>query len=78
MSGYKVARLAALTRDGWRCQVCRGTDQLTAHHRVPRHITRSDHPDGLATLCRACHDYVEQLDLLALYIGWAPYYVKGQ
>jgi 5-methylcytosine-specific restriction endonuclease McrA len=55
------------------CQVCRAASSLTAHHKVPRHISHDDSPANLIALCRACHSEVEQLDQLDSYLDWARY-----
>lgn len=67
---YRDSRLVAIARDG-HCLVCRSGESLTAHHRIPRHISRDDSPRNLVTLCRPCHDEVEQLDSIELYLSWA-------
>jgi 5-methylcytosine-specific restriction endonuclease McrA len=67
---YRDSRLVAIARDS-RCLVCRSVEQLTTHHRIPRFVSRDDSPRNLVTLCRPCHDEVEQLDAIELYLSWA-------
>jgi 5-methylcytosine-specific restriction endonuclease McrA len=78
VNGYKTARLAAIERDGGRCLVCGASDGLTVHHLIPHHIVRRHRLENLRTLCEPCHFATEQLDLLALYIGWLPYLIKDR
>jgi 5-methylcytosine-specific restriction endonuclease McrA len=77
MSSYKTARLLTLARDGWRCLVCGGSERLTTHHRVPRHLSRNDRPANLIVVCRSCHDFAEELDRLPAALDWLPYLIKG-
>jgi 5-methylcytosine-specific restriction endonuclease McrA len=77
MNARKAARLTAIERDGRACQLCRGTDQITTHHRIPRHLSRNDRAANLVTVCRACHDVIEELDRLPAALDWLPYLIKG-
>lgn len=76
MRRYRDARRKALARDGC-CLVCGGLENLTTHHRIPRHISRDNSTRNLATLCRACHDLIEVLDAIPLYLSWAAYLIRG-
>ena len=76
MNGYKLARLAAIERDGGHCRLCGTSERLTVHHAIPRFIVRHHRPENLVCLCRGCHDVIEELDQLALYLSWAPYLTK--
>ena len=58
---WRVARVAALERDGGCCVRCESADDLTVHHIVPWRQTRDDSVGNLVTLCRACHYRVEYL-----------------
>jgi HNH endonuclease len=46
-------------RDGHRCVVCGGSDQLSIHHIRPKAIGGVGRPANCVTLCRTCHDQVE-------------------
>jgi 5-methylcytosine-specific restriction endonuclease McrA len=76
VNARKLSRLVAIERDGGRCQVCRGTDQITTHHRIPRHLSRNDRAANLISLCRGCHTIVEELDRLPDLLAWLPYLTK--
>ena len=61
---HRVCEIIA-TRDHYRCQSCfkrlfRKT--VTVHHIIPRRECGTDDPDNLITLCRACHDIIEETD----------------
>jgi hypothetical protein len=49
---------------------CGTHEGLTTHHRIPRSISRDDRAANLATLCRTCHDLIEVLDAIPLYLSW--------
>jgi 5-methylcytosine-specific restriction endonuclease McrA len=72
MGAWKQQRAAAIDRDGCRCQICRTSEGLTVHHKVPWYISRDDGLDNLITLCRTCHDGIEQLDQVSIILSWAP------
>lgn len=63
-------RAKVVERDGCRCVVCRTSEDLTAHHKVPWHICRDDGLANLITLCRRHHREIEELDAIALYLSW--------
>src|SRR5258708_6246230 len=56
---WRRARMRALRRDGYHCQDCGATEDLTVHHLKPFAEFRGDHAahelDNLLTVCRACH-----------------------
>jgi HNH endonuclease len=65
-------RAEVVERDGCRCVLCRTSENLTAHHKIPWHISRDDSPCNLVTLCRRHHDAVEELDAIEVYLSWQP------
>ena len=71
MLRLREARLVAIARDESRCVVCRAGAGLTVHHRIPRYVSHDDRPANLVTVCRTCHDTIEELDRIALYLSWA-------
>lgn len=57
--GYANTKAYVLTRDGYRCQHCKGKSKdkrLEVHHIVFRSENGSDEEDNLITLCKTCHD----------------------
>ena len=54
---WRVLRLRALDRDGWRCSECGRAGKLEVHHVVPVRDGGERLPplSGLRTLCRTCH-----------------------
>lgn len=50
-------------RDKHRCQSCRIKVGLSVHHIVPRDEGGKDYPPNLITLCKFCHDEIEELGL---------------
>ena|SRR5271167_3798758 len=53
---WEARRQQVLERDGHRCRVCNGTEQLNVHHRTYERRGDEDLND-LTTLCRSCHEY---------------------
>lgn len=53
LRGWKEIRDTVLERDGHRCAVCGGGEDLHVHH-VDRNPTNDD-PANLITLCGICH-----------------------
>jgi hypothetical protein len=54
---YDLWKTLVFVRDGWKCQVCGSTENITAHHiRSYRHnpCLRTDPANGI-TLCDPCH-----------------------
>jgi hypothetical protein len=45
-------RAEVVERDGCKCLMCRTSENLTAHHKIPWYISRDDSPCNLVTLCR--------------------------
>ena len=54
---WQRARIVALERDGYSCQVCRHNlrGELDVHHRMPRSLRLDHSPSNLITLCDAHH-----------------------
>ena len=53
---WAQVRVAAFTRDGYRCRRCGSPGRLEAHHEPP--LRKGADPyvlDGIMTLCRSCH-----------------------
>lgn len=51
-------RVAAFTRDAFRCRNCGKAGRLEAHHEPPLNERDGGDPydlDGIVTLCRTCH-----------------------
>jgi 5-methylcytosine-specific restriction endonuclease McrA len=74
---YRQQRARAIERDGCKCVVCRTSEELTAHHKIPRYISRDDSLRNLVTLCRACHDQIEELDAIPSYLLWFSNVLRG-
>jgi 5-methylcytosine-specific restriction endonuclease McrA len=53
LRGWKKVRIAVLDRDGHRCAVCGGGEDLHIHHLD--HDPTNDDPENLVTLCGICH-----------------------
>jgi HNH endonuclease len=51
-------REGILTRDGFRCVRCGGSDLLAVHHRLLRSQQGQDSAANLVLLCRADHELV--------------------
>jgi 5-methylcytosine-specific restriction endonuclease McrA len=51
------------TRDNYRCKSCRGRKELTVHHIVSRENGGKDYPPNLVTLCKKCHNEIEELEI---------------
>lgn len=69
---------AVKARDGGRCVRCRATADLTIHHIRPRTLGGTHHHRNLVTLCRSCHDAIEQpithwTNQLAALLVWLVY-----
>ncbi|MFB9757875.1 RNA-guided endonuclease IscB [Ectobacillus funiculus] len=57
--GYANTKAYVLTRDGYRCQSCKGKSKnkrLEVHHIIFRSVGGSDEESNLITLCKTCHD----------------------
>lgn len=75
---WQQRRAEVVERDGCKCVVCQTSEQLTAHHKVPWHISRDDSPTNLVTLCRRHHDEVEALDAITVYLSWMPHALQAR
>lgn len=53
-------RTVVLERDGQCCVVCGSSENLSIHRIRPKAIGGKTRPENLVTLCRPCHDAVEQ------------------
>jgi hypothetical protein len=61
---WKILERQIIRRDHGACQaVCGCTTNLTVHHIVPRAEDGSDDPQNLVTLCKLCHDEIEDTDI---------------
>ncbi len=49
------------TRKRGSCLLCRRNRVLTAHHIIPKSLGGIDGDGNIATLCRPCHDFVEDV-----------------
>ena len=58
---FQVARAAALTRSGGRCQFCGQRDATQAHHWVYPADPDALTADHLTGLCSLCHDLATTL-----------------
>lgn len=58
----RAFRSAALERAGYACERCGETQNLHAHHRIPRGRGGTNSPENGSCLCQtchgACHDHV--------------------
>ena len=56
--GFLNAREYILSRDGYRCQCCKGKskDPVLEVHHIESRQTGGDAPNNLVTLCKTCHD----------------------
>jgi hypothetical protein len=54
---YTELKNLAIGRDG-KCLKCGTSENLIAHHIIPRHVNGKDELNNLATLCRSCHKKV--------------------
>ena len=53
---WRAVKAAVRTRSGGYCEACRGRRAVDAHHVVKRSQGGKDDPDGVADLCRPCHE----------------------
>ena len=59
---WRKLRRECFYRDGYICQRCDKrfkSDDLTAHHIIPRIEGGSDTIENLISLCSPCHDFIE-------------------
>lgn len=61
---WKVARLEAKRRDGWKCTECGARGRLEVHHvkRVKTHPELAYDLANLKTLCPACHSRITAIE----------------
>lgn len=57
-------RIWCLIRDGFKCQICSSSKDLSVHHKDGYGLAvcreqRNNHIENLITLCNKCHDLVE-------------------
>ncbi len=57
---WKAIEKVVKARDKHTCQSCGLKIGLTVHHILPRDSGGQDYPPNLITLCRYCHDEVEE------------------
>lgn len=55
----RSARAITFERDGRRCVVCGRSEALSIHHIKPRALGGRNHSSNLVTLCRPCHEAIE-------------------
>jgi 5-methylcytosine-specific restriction endonuclease McrA len=56
LAEYLALRNQVLQRDGWRCQLCRASNDLHVHHVKSRSSLGDDTIRNLITLCAKCHE----------------------
>ncbi len=61
------SKLYALIRDGFKCQLCNSDNNLTVHHKDGKGCNlplkeRNNDLNNLITLCKNCHDSVEDIN----------------
>ena len=59
-NSYHELHRQVLERDGWRCQVCGGMQNLQVHHLKFRSHSGGDTEQNLITLCTECHERAHQ------------------
>ncbi len=52
---WNIIRRRVLRRDGYLCQICGGTENLSVHHIVPLSAGGDSTMRNLQVLCHACH-----------------------
>jgi 5-methylcytosine-specific restriction endonuclease McrA len=52
---YAKLRSEILRRDGWKCQLCGGMQNVEVHHKEFRSQSGEDADENLITLCHSCH-----------------------
>jgi 5-methylcytosine-specific restriction endonuclease McrA len=53
---YKQLCREVLQRDGWKCQLCGGAENLQIHHQQFRSRSGNDSVENLITVCVCCHE----------------------
>jgi 5-methylcytosine-specific restriction endonuclease McrA len=62
--------LSAMVTMGARCRHCGSSEDLVAHHRVPRRLGGPDAYSNLEPVCRRCHPSVEQVAAAEAELDW--------
>ncbi len=63
--------LSAITTAGAECVRCGTSEDLVAHHVIPRRrFAGPDHLDNLVPVCRSCHPAVEQEAVAEAKLVW--------
>ena len=60
---WKAIAKVVKARDKHTCQSCKVKIGLGVHHILPRSEGGTDYPPNLITLCRNCHDEIEDMGL---------------
>lgn len=63
-TAYKELCSKVLTRDGYKCRVCKSRNNLSAHHVIFRSHQGSDVSSNMATVCIRCHDSIHRNDIV--------------
>ena len=66
---YKELCHRVMTRDGWKCRVCKRRQALHCHHIVFRSHGGDDAEWNLLTICNNCHDAVHNRFVIILPTG---------
>jgi 5-methylcytosine-specific restriction endonuclease McrA len=64
--GFENTKAYVLDRDNYTCQYCKGKSKdskLEVHHIIYRSNNGSNEESNLITLCKKCHDKIENLKL---------------
>jgi len=56
---WETLKQKIIWRDGGKCFICCSRQELSAHHIKPRDLGGKDEERNLITLCKKCHDYIE-------------------
>jgi 5-methylcytosine-specific restriction endonuclease McrA len=62
--------LSAMVTTGASCVACGSSDDLVAHHRLPRRYGGLDLLENLEPVCRRCHPSVEQEAIAEAKLVW--------
>ena len=62
--------LSALVTGGATCAYCDSTEDLVAHHKIPRRYGGLDVLHNLEPVCRSCHPGVEQEAVAQAKLVW--------
>jgi 5-methylcytosine-specific restriction endonuclease McrA len=58
---YAKLRGETLRRDGWKCQLCGGMQNVEVHHKKFRSQSGEDAEENLITLCHSCHTSIHEI-----------------